>query len=147
MFAKKSAIVILLTCVSVNLANADDDEYIKHFRKFSDDLISGAKETTEATEIKPGVHMFNPFGIGILLAHINEKVWNVPTKGIPEALHTQKKAVATEYAQLLRQFRRVLMIFLIFFSSMFQFFTNIFFLNTETIQNIEYSLLKIWKFD
>lgn len=80
-------------------------EFLQHFRVFSNDLISGAKETTEATEIKPGLHMFNPFGVGILLAHINEKVWTVPTNGIPETLHTPK--VATEYAQLLRQFRRV----------------------------------------
>lgn len=146
MFAKKSVIVLILTCVSVNSTNAVDNEYIKHFRKFSDDLISGAKETTEATEIKPGVHMFNPFGIGILLAHINEKVWNVPTKGIPEALHTQKKAVAAEYAQLLRQFRRVIQIFLNnFFNS--SKVSNVCFFYSETIQDIKYCVLKIWKLD
>ncbi|CAL8110039.1 unnamed protein product [Orchesella dallaii] len=90
----------------VDSTNGAGDEYLEHFRGFANDLISKTKDTTEATETKPGLHLFNPFGIGILLAHINEQVWNVSTVGIPEALHTQKKLIAKEYTQLLRQFRR-----------------------------------------
>lgn len=105
---KCGAKVFMLWCLlTPTVLGETGKQYLEHFRKFSEDLISGAKETTEATEIKPGVHMFNPFGVGILLAHMNERVWNVPTNGIPGALHVPKKAVATEYAQLLRQFRRV----------------------------------------
>jgi len=87
--------------------NGEPAEYLEHYREFANDLISKTKDTTEATETKPGIHLFNPFGIGILLAHINEQVWNVSTVGIPEALHAQKKSVAKEYTQLLRQVRRL----------------------------------------
>lgn len=57
---------------------------------------------------RPGVHLYTPFGIGYLLANMYEKLWPVPVKEIPESIFTLRKYVATDYAALLRLFKKVL---------------------------------------
>ncbi|ODN03981.1 Leukocyte elastase inhibitor C, partial [Orchesella cincta] len=80
-------------------------EYISNFENFTDHLVH-ILETSEPTEHRPGVHLYTPFSIGYMLANIYESLWPVPVKEIPEAIFTLKKYVATDYAALLRLFKK-----------------------------------------
>lgn len=87
-------------------------EYIANFSNFTDQIVH-ILETSEPTEHRPGVHLYLPFTLGYLLANIYEmaaNTWAIPVKEVPEAIFTLKRYVATDYAALLRLFKKVCVI-------------------------------------
>jgi hypothetical protein len=80
---------------------------VSNFQSFSQELLALASDSDEASETRPGVNVYNPFGIGYLLSNINEQLWNVSKSGIAEALRTHPKYVSDDYGYLLGQFKKV----------------------------------------
>jgi len=88
-------------------AAAEPTHIITNFQTFSQELLALAADSEEASETRPGVNLYNPFGIGYLLSNINEQLWNVSNSRIAGALRTLPKYVSDDYGYLLGQFKKV----------------------------------------
>lgn len=86
---------------------ASPENIVNNFQTFSEELLALSADSEEATDTRPGLKLYNPFGIGYLLANINEQLWNISNQGIPAALRTHEKYVPEDYSYLLGLFKKV----------------------------------------
>lgn len=75
----------------------------QNFKDFSHNLL--LHSDLDEFSIEKGAAISSPFGVGYMLANINEKVWNVSNEGVGGVLQTDK--VADDYQGLVEKMLKV----------------------------------------
>jgi hypothetical protein len=97
----------LLILAFISLVNSSD-KIVSNFQTFSSHLKESFLLSPEATEIRPGVNLFNDFGVGYTLANIHSgSLWNISSQGVPSALRTVEKYIADDYGHLVGLLKKV----------------------------------------
>lgn len=98
------AVILIIT----NTIPVNSDRIVDNFNDFSSHLDQTSYLTSEASETRPGIHLFNPFGVGLSLANIHEGLWDISTKNVSSTLRTVEKYVSDDYNHLSNIFKKVI---------------------------------------
>jgi len=93
-------VILLSTCtVGIVLSSIIGNDPTKNFKEFSHNLL--LQSDLDEFSVEKGAAVASPFGVGYMLANINERVWNVSNKGLGQVLHAPEGKVADEYQALI----------------------------------------------
>jgi len=73
-------------------------EFVESFKGFASDVVANEIFVEHSNTF--GASAAYTFGIGHLLAVVNEKLFNIPSEGFDEALRTKLGAVTTAYKDM-----------------------------------------------
>lgn len=94
------------TTISDNLAGFNGrDDVNENFKTFSSNLLM--ESDLDEFSIEKGAAISSPFGVGYMLANINDQVWNVSNQGISQVLKSPKEQISAQYASLLDKLHKV----------------------------------------
>ncbi|ODN03973.1 hypothetical protein Ocin01_02729 [Orchesella cincta] len=77
------------------------------FKTFSSNLLM--ESDLDEFSIEKGAAISSPFGVGYMLANINDRVWNVSNDGIEKVLKSPRDNIMAEYASLVEKLNKAKM--------------------------------------
>lgn len=80
-----------------------NQELQQHFKDFSYNLL--LHSDLDEFSVEKGAAISSPWGVGYMLANINEQIWNVSNEGVGAVLKSKK--VADDYQALIERMQKV----------------------------------------
>ncbi|CAL8110111.1 unnamed protein product [Orchesella dallaii] len=99
--------LLLTTSTQVFGAPAAGDELSSNFKTFSSNLLM--ESDLDEFSIEKGAAISSPFGVGYMLANINDQIWNVSNEGFESVLKSPKEKIMGEYASLVEKLNKAKM--------------------------------------